>query len=159
MEAGCIRHIRRYIGYITIRARIPLRINNQIGFVDSSICPINGYRIVVQRLSRSARKLIASSGILCLDIVIRGICFSARVVIRNILVRDSSRNDRSIISIGHGQLTGIVSILISIKSRTIGSGYIIEFQVNFCWVQIDLACIADSNRIIIQLTIREITDS
>ena len=64
VEAGCIRYIGRYIGHITIRARIACRIHDQIGFFDSrcTVCDVNG--IVRQIFSNCSLQLIFSSSIL-----------------------------------------------------------------------------------------------
>ena len=64
VEAGCIRHIGRYVGHITIRTRIACRIHDQIGFFDSrcTVCDVNG--IVRQICSNCSLQLIFSSSIL-----------------------------------------------------------------------------------------------
>ena len=81
------------------------------------------------------------------------------VGVGNILVGDGTGNHRSIISVGHDQLAGIISIIIDIKSRAIGGGYIFQLQMNFRWSQMDFGCIANRNLIVIQFTIREIATS
>ena len=81
------------------------------------------------------------------------------VGVGNILVGDGIGNHRSIISVGHDQLAGIISIIVGIKSRAIGGGYVIELQMNFRWNQMDFGCCANRNLIVIQFTIREIATS
>ena len=128
MEAGCIRHIGRHIGHITIRARIACRIHDQRSLIDYRFSISDMDSIVIQRIITSCQFIRSTSSACYSTFGFRVRCRIASIGIAEEFISQYGRLSIPIHQPAFFLING-VGILIRVKGRAIGSGYITYGQI------------------------------